>query len=72
MLWINRGGFAAMFADLTYLHIYDNEYDDEDVDKDHYEEPWVVDMCGFMTSVMPPLMWKKRRITTNLQVQPPS
>jgi hypothetical protein len=23
------GGFAAMFADPTYLHIYDNEYDDK-------------------------------------------
>ncbi len=30
--------------------IYDNEYDDEEVDEDHYEEPWVIDMCGFMTS----------------------
>jgi hypothetical protein len=38
-----------MFANTTYLHIYDNEFDDEEVDKDHYEEPWVVDMCGLMT-----------------------
>ncbi len=38
-----------MFADFTYLHIYDNESNDEDVDEDHYEEPWVVDMCGLMT-----------------------
>jgi hypothetical protein len=38
-----------MFADLTYLHIYDNEYADEEVDEDHLEEPWVVDMCGLMT-----------------------
>ncbi len=38
-----------MFADLTYLHIYDNEYDDEKADENHYEKPWVVDMCRFMT-----------------------
>ncbi len=38
-----------MFVDLTYLHVYDNEYDDEEADEDHYEEPWVVDMCGLMT-----------------------
>jgi hypothetical protein len=43
-------GFAAMFANPTYLHIYDNESNDEKVDKDHFEEPWVVDMCWFMTS----------------------
>ncbi len=24
-----------MFADLTYLHIYDNESDDEEADEDH-------------------------------------
>jgi hypothetical protein len=45
----DHGGFAAMFADLTYLHIYDNEYDDEKADENHYEKPWVVDMCRFMT-----------------------
>jgi hypothetical protein len=28
-------GFAPMFADLAYLHIYDNESDDEEVDEDH-------------------------------------
>jgi len=44
----DRGGFATMFADLSYLHVYDNEYDDEEADEDHYEEPWVVDMCGLM------------------------
>jgi hypothetical protein len=31
----DRGGFAAMFADPTYLHIYDNESDDEKADEDH-------------------------------------
>jgi hypothetical protein len=38
-----------MFADFTYLHIYDNEFDDEKTDENHFEEPWVVDMCGLMT-----------------------
>jgi hypothetical protein len=38
-----------MFTDLTYLHIYDNESDDEEANEDHYEEPWVVDMCRLMT-----------------------
>jgi hypothetical protein len=37
-----------MFVDLTYLHIYDNEYDDEKADEDHSEKPWVVDMCELM------------------------
>jgi len=45
----NHGGFVAMFADLTYLHIYDNEFDDENIDEDHSEKPWVVDMCELMT-----------------------
>jgi hypothetical protein len=38
-----------MFVDLTYLHIYDNESNDEEVDENHFEEPWIVDMCEFMT-----------------------
>jgi len=37
-----------MFADPTYLHIYDNEFDDEEADENHSEKPWVVDMCEFM------------------------
>ncbi len=37
-----------MFANPTYLHIYDNESDDEEADEDHYEKPWVVDMCELM------------------------
>ncbi len=44
----NRGGFVAMFADPIYLHIYDNEFDDEEANEDHYEKPWVVDMCELM------------------------
>jgi hypothetical protein len=39
-----------MFADATYLHIYDNESDDEEANENHFEEPWVVDMCKLMTS----------------------
>jgi hypothetical protein len=31
------------------LHIYENEYDDEEVNEDHFEEPWVIDMWGLMT-----------------------
>jgi hypothetical protein len=34
------GGFVAMFTDPTYLHIYDNESDDEKADEDHYEKPF--------------------------------
>jgi len=37
-----------MFADLTYLHIYDNEFDDEKAYEDHFEKSWVVDMCELM------------------------
>jgi hypothetical protein len=45
----DHGGFVAMFADPTYLPIYDNEFDDEKANEDHFEKPWVVDMCGLMT-----------------------
>jgi hypothetical protein len=45
----DHGGFVAMFIDLTYLHIYHNEFDDEKADEDHFENPWVVDMCELMT-----------------------
>jgi hypothetical protein len=31
------------------IYTYDNEFDDEEVDEDCFEEPWVVDMCGLMT-----------------------
>ncbi len=34
-----------MFVDPTYLHIYESEFAHEEVDK----EPWVIDMCEFMT-----------------------
>jgi hypothetical protein len=45
----DRGGIVTMFVDLTYLHIYDNEFDDEEANEGHFEEPWVVDMCRLMT-----------------------
>ncbi len=38
-----------MFADPTYLYIYDNEFNDEKVDENHSKQPWVVDMCELMT-----------------------
>jgi hypothetical protein len=44
----DRGGFVVMFVDLTYLHIYDNEFDDEEANEDHFEKPWVLDMCELM------------------------
>jgi len=42
----DHGSFVTMFADLTYLHIYDNDSNDEKADKDHYEQPWVVHMAS--------------------------
>jgi hypothetical protein len=35
----DHGGFVTMFVDPTYLHMYDNESDDEEADEDHFEEP---------------------------------
>jgi hypothetical protein len=37
-----------MFVDATYLHIYDNEFDDEEANENHSEKPWVIDMCELM------------------------
>jgi hypothetical protein len=53
------------------LHIYDNEFDDEEVNEDQFEKPWVVDMCELMKLDDTSPMWKKRKITTNFQVHPP-
>ncbi len=44
----DHGSFVAMFANPPYLHMYDNESDDEEANKDHFEKPWVVDLCEFM------------------------
>jgi hypothetical protein len=41
----DHGGFVAMLANPSYLQIYDNEFDDEMATVDHFENPWVVDMC---------------------------
>jgi hypothetical protein len=30
------------------LHIYDNESNDEKVNENHSEKPWVVNMCKLM------------------------
>jgi hypothetical protein len=49
----------------------DNEFDDEKTDEDHPQKPWVVDICKLMRSDDTSPMWKKRNITTNLQVHPP-
>jgi len=62
------GGFAAMFANPTYLHIYDNEFDDEKADE---ENPWVVNMCKHMRPNDTSPNVEKKKITTNLQVHPP-
>jgi len=62
----DRGGFVVMFVEPTYLHIYNNESNDEEVDENHSEKPWVVDMSGLMTPDDASPMWKKRRIITNL------
>ncbi len=37
-----------MFTDPTYLHIYDNESDDEEASNNSTENSQVVDMCEFM------------------------
>jgi len=42
------GGFVTIFADPTYLHIYDNEFNDEKANENHSKKPWVVDMCKLM------------------------
>ncbi len=38
-----------MVANLTYLHLYDNESNDEEPNEDDIEEPWVVNMGGLLT-----------------------
>jgi hypothetical protein len=58
--------FTTMFADLTYLHIYDNESDGEKVDENHSKKPWVVDMCELMRPDDTSPNVKKKKITTNL------
>jgi hypothetical protein len=57
----NHGHFVAMFVGPTYLHIYDNESDDEEANEYHFEEPWVVDMCRLMTLDNTSLNVKKKK-----------
>jgi hypothetical protein len=33
----NHGGFDAMFANPTYLHLYDNKSNDEELNEDDIE-----------------------------------
>jgi hypothetical protein len=50
-----------MFTNPTYLHIYENEFDDEKANENHFEKPWVVDMCEFMKpDDTPPNVEKER------------
>jgi hypothetical protein len=38
-----------MFANPTYLHLNDNESNDEEPNESDIEEPWVVNMGGLLT-----------------------
>ncbi len=38
-----------MFVNLTYLHLYNNESNDEELDEDDIEKPWVVNMGQLLT-----------------------
>ncbi len=31
-------GFVAIFVNLTHLHIYDNEFDEDEVDEERFED----------------------------------
>jgi hypothetical protein len=59
-----------MFADPTYLHIYDNESDDEEADEDHSEKPWVIDMCELMRLDDTSPNVEKKKDHNNLRVHP--
>jgi hypothetical protein len=45
----NCEGFVAMFGNFTYLHLYDNESNDEEPNEDDIEKPWVVNMGELLT-----------------------
>jgi hypothetical protein len=60
-----------MFVNPTYLHIYDNESDDEEANEDHSKKPWVVDMYELMKPDDTSPNVGKKKITTNFQVHPP-
>jgi hypothetical protein len=42
----DHGGFVAMFSDPIYLHICDNEFDDEEADENHFKKPKVVECAS--------------------------
>ncbi len=60
-----------MFANPTYLHIYDNECDDEEADEITLKNHGLLMCVSLREQMIPPPMWKKRKITTNFQVHPP-
>jgi hypothetical protein len=60
-----------MFADPIYLHIYDNEFDDEKADEYHSEKPWVVDMCELMRPNDTSPNLEKKRSQPTFKVHPP-
>ncbi len=45
----NYNGFEATFTNLTYLHLYDNKFNDEETKANHTKYPWVVNMGGLVT-----------------------
>jgi hypothetical protein len=45
----NHNGFETMFTDPTYLHLYDNEFNDEEPKANCIENPWVVNVGGLIT-----------------------
>jgi len=68
----DHGGFATMFVNPTYLHIYDNESNDEKGPMNIILKNHGLLICvGLWHRMILPPMWKKKRITTNLQVHPP-
>ncbi len=38
-----------MFVDLTYLHLYDNKFNDKEPNEDVVVKPWVFNMGGLLT-----------------------
>jgi hypothetical protein len=49
MVWIQSWRFCYHVWDLTYLHLYDNESNNEEPNEDDIEETWVVNMGGLLT-----------------------
>jgi hypothetical protein len=49
MVWIQSWKFCCHVWDLTYLHLYDNESNNEEPNEDDIEKPWVANMGGLLT-----------------------